>query len=89
MDEVQHCEAVAVVVRGGPAYRRPGDPFEWVCYIARNDIDCGYVLAMIGSPSLVEFRRAREELRALGFRRLEFTRVSGREGHFNFRGRDG
>lgn len=81
----QHCEAVAVVIRGGPEYRRPGDPFTWACYVARNDIDSGYVLAAIGAPSLADFRRAREELRRLGFRRLQFTRVSGRHGEFRFR----
>lgn len=81
----QHCEAVAVIIRGGPGYRRPGDPFRWICYIARNDLDSGYVLAAIGTPSRADFRRAREELRQLGFRRLQFTRVSGRHGEFRFR----
>ncbi len=77
---IQHAEAAAVILRGGPEYRRPGDPFTWAAWIARNDIDSGYVLGMIGSPAISELRRAREELRALGFRRLQFTRVSGREG---------
>jgi hypothetical protein len=35
---------------------------------------------MIGSPTLAELRAARAELRALGFRRIDFTRVSGRRG---------
>lgn len=86
VDQIIHCEAVAVVVRGGRNYTRPGDAFDWACYIARNDIDSGYVLAMIGSPTITEFRRIRKELYALGFRRLQFTRVSGREGTFTFRG---
>jgi hypothetical protein len=76
----QHAEAAAVILRGGPEYRRPGDPFTWAAWIARDGVDSGYVLGMIGSPAISELRRAREELRALGFRRLQFTRVSGREG---------
>jgi len=71
---------LTVVLRGGPQYRQPGDPFTWCCYIARHDIAGGYALAMIGSPTLAELRAARAELRALGFRRIDFTRVSGRWG---------
>lgn len=77
---VAHVEVVAVVLRGGPDYRRPGDSFNWACYVARDGVDSGYVLALLGMPARSEMRRAREELRALGFRRLRFTRVSGREG---------
>lgn len=79
---VRHVEAVAVVLRGGPDYRQPGDPFAWACYVTRSDLDTGYVLAMIGQPTLADFRRARAELRALGFARLTYTRVNGREGVF-------
>jgi hypothetical protein len=76
----QHCEVVAVVIRGGPAYRQPGDPFAWACYVARCSRDAGYLLAMTAVPRPSEVRRARSELLALGFRRLEFTRTDGRRG---------
>lgn len=76
----QHAEAAAVVLRGGPEYRRPGDVFTWACWVCRDGPDSGYVLALLGLPARSEMRRAREELRALGFSRLRFTRVSGREG---------
>ena len=84
LDEPQHVEAVACVVRGGPDYRRPGDPFEWVCYIARDGVDSGYVLALLGMPSPSDLRRARDQMRALGFRKLTFTRIDVREGRFEF-----
>lgn len=78
-----HCEVATVVVRGGPEYVQPGDPFVWTCYVVRCGIDTGYVLAMLGTPTIAEFRQAKHELRALGFRRLEYTRVSGRQGHLD------
>lgn len=82
----RHCEVLAVVVRGGPQYREPGDPFAWSCVILRTlDMRSGYVLAMIGAPSVADFRRVRSELLALGFERLLFRRVNGREGEFDLR----
>ena len=81
----QHCEVINVIVRGGPNYEKPGDAFTWVAYLARNDIDRAYILAMMGSPTISEFRNVREELRAMGIRHLDFTRVSGKQGEFNFR----
>lgn len=84
MSEYQHCEVINIIVRGGPEYTRPGDPFTWVCYLARNDKDRAYVLAMIGSPTITEFRRVREELRDIGIRHLDYTRISGKQGEFNF-----
>lgn len=83
----QHVEVVSAIVRGGEGYTRPGDPFEWVLYIARGGDRDGYALAMIGRPSLHELRRAREELAELGFEHLTFTRTSGRNGRIALRRR--
>jgi hypothetical protein len=73
----QHVEVVAVIVRGGATYRRPGDVFAWTCYIVRDGVDSGYVLALLGAPTLSDLRRARDELRALGFRRVTWDRTDG------------
>jgi hypothetical protein len=84
----RHCEVLAVAVRGGPSYRQPGDPFTWSCVVLRTmDMRSGFVLAMIGAPTLSDFRSARSELLALGIERLLYRRASGREGDFDLRRR--
>lgn len=76
----QHCETIAVLVRGGPAYKRPGDPFAWSCCVVRDDVDAGHIMMMHGVPTPDEMRQARDELRTMGFARLAWTRTSGRRG---------
>lgn len=76
-------EPITFVVRSGPQYFKPGDPYTFTCTVVASGEGEGRVVGALGEPEMADLRAAMRTLRQYGLGTLWGLRgASGREALF-------